>query len=133
MYNLVSGAAACGLNRSTILRAIKAGRLSAQRDHNGGWLIEPAELHRVFPPLPAAASEPTQQADAEVALLRNMLERMREDYLRREQNLRQDRDRWHAAYEATQRLLPAPALPRNTPADAGGPLYRVLRWMRKTG
>jgi hypothetical protein len=31
MYNLVSAAAAAGVTRSTVLRAIKAGRLSAQR------------------------------------------------------------------------------------------------------
>jgi predicted site-specific integrase-resolvase len=57
MYNLASAAAATGVNRSTVLRAIKAGRLSAQRDEQGGWQIDPAELHRVFrrclPPQPA--------------------------------------------------------------------------------
>jgi excisionase family DNA binding protein len=31
MYSLVTGAAATGVNRSTILRAIKAGKLSAER------------------------------------------------------------------------------------------------------
>jgi hypothetical protein len=29
MYNLMSAAAATGVNRSTVLRAIKAGRISA--------------------------------------------------------------------------------------------------------
>jgi hypothetical protein len=51
-YSLVSAAAACGLNRSTVLRAIKAGKISAQRDAQGAWEIMPAKLHRVFPPLP---------------------------------------------------------------------------------
>ena len=32
MYNLMSAAAAAGVNRSTVLRAIKAKRISAQRD-----------------------------------------------------------------------------------------------------
>ena len=32
MYNLMSAAAAAGVNRSTLLRAIKAKRISAQRD-----------------------------------------------------------------------------------------------------
>ncbi len=127
MYNLISAAAAAGVNRSTVLRAIKAGRVSAQRDATGGWLIDPSEFHRVFPALALPAAVPAQhdqqQPDAEVALLRNMLEQMREDHLRREQDLRQERDRWHAAYEATQRLLPAPALPRNAPA-------RWWRWRR---
>jgi GH24 family phage-related lysozyme (muramidase) len=43
MHNLVSAAAATGVNRSTILRAIKAGRISAQRDETNGWQIDPAE------------------------------------------------------------------------------------------
>src|SRR5262245_26323234 len=46
MYNLMSAAAAAGVNRSTVLRAIKAGRVSAQRDATGGWEIDPAEFHR---------------------------------------------------------------------------------------
>ena len=32
MYNLMSAAAAAGVSRSTVLRAIKAKRISAQRD-----------------------------------------------------------------------------------------------------
>jgi hypothetical protein len=56
MYNLATAAAATGVNLSTVLRAIKAGRLSAQRDETGGWQIDPAELHRVFAPLPAPAT-----------------------------------------------------------------------------
>ena len=45
MYNLMSAAAAAGVNRSTVLRAIKAGRISGQRDATGGWQIDPAEFH----------------------------------------------------------------------------------------
>jgi predicted site-specific integrase-resolvase len=30
VYNLMTAAAAAGINRSTVLRAIKAGRISAQ-------------------------------------------------------------------------------------------------------
>ena len=48
-YNLPQAAAAVGRDRSTILRAIKAGKLSATRDAaSNGWLIEPAELHRLY-------------------------------------------------------------------------------------
>ena len=64
-YNLATAALATGVNKSTILRAIKAGRLSATRDETG-WTIEVAELHRVFAPLPAAATaeQPRVQRDA---------------------------------------------------------------------
>jgi hypothetical protein len=39
-----------GLDKSTISRAIKSGKLSAQRKERGGYEIDPAELFRVFPP-----------------------------------------------------------------------------------
>ena len=39
-----------GLDKSTLSRAIKKGKLSAQRQENGGYEIDPAELFRVFPP-----------------------------------------------------------------------------------
>ena len=52
-YTLAEAAQATGLNRSTILRAIKNGRISGVRDELGAWSVEPAELHRLF--LPAQA------------------------------------------------------------------------------
>ena len=49
-YSLAQAAVAVGKNRSTILRAIRTGRLSAERDEaNGAWAIQPAELLRVYP------------------------------------------------------------------------------------
>lgn len=38
-----------GLSKSTISRAIKSGRISATRQHDGSYHIEPAELFRVYP------------------------------------------------------------------------------------
>jgi hypothetical protein len=56
---LGQAAKAVGKNRTTILRAIKAGKLSATHDDaTGSWLIEPAELHRLYPPADAHASAP---------------------------------------------------------------------------
>jgi hypothetical protein len=54
-YSLQQAVTATGLNKSTILRAIKAGKVSAVRDEQGQWQVEPAELHRVYPPVAAAA------------------------------------------------------------------------------
>lgn len=108
-YNLASAAAAAGINKSTVLRAIKAGRVSAERDATGQWLIQPAELHRVFPPLPSAATNvpvPAQQ-DAVANVLVDELRAVIAD-------LRVDRDHWRAAFESTQRLLPAPPQRRAT-------------------
>lgn len=47
-YSLATAAAACGVNKSTVLRAIKSGKVSATKDEHGEWHVEPAELHRVY-------------------------------------------------------------------------------------
>src|SRR5271166_5126302 len=51
-YSLSEAATACGVYKSTILRSIKAGRLTGTKDALGQWRIEPAELHRVYAPAP---------------------------------------------------------------------------------
>src|SRR4051812_37685436 len=49
-FTLAEAAKATGKSKSTVLRSIRAGRISAVRDElTGGWLIEPAELHRLYP------------------------------------------------------------------------------------
>ena len=48
--SLQQAATAAGLNKSTVLRAIKGGKISASRNEHGDWIVEPAELHRVYPP-----------------------------------------------------------------------------------
>src|SRR5436309_7739730 len=50
-YTLGQAAKAVGMSKTSILRSIKAGRISAGRDELGQWAIEPCELHRVYPPL----------------------------------------------------------------------------------
>ena len=53
-YTLSEASKAAGRSKSTILRSIRAGRISASRDElTGGWNIDAAELHRVYggPPL----------------------------------------------------------------------------------
>ena len=48
-YTLAQAAAATGRDRSTLLKAIKSGRISATRDAaTGAWNIDPAELSRVY-------------------------------------------------------------------------------------
>src|SRR5689334_16802750 len=49
-YTLAAAASATGLNKTTILRAIKNGKICATRHLRANWLVEPAELHRVYPP-----------------------------------------------------------------------------------
>jgi hypothetical protein len=51
-YTLSEAAQATGKVKSTIFKACKNGRISYTKDDNGQFRIEPAELHRVFPPVP---------------------------------------------------------------------------------
>lgn len=53
-YSLGAAAKTTGMSKSTILRAIKSGKISATKDESAGeWQIEPAELHRVYPTVAA--------------------------------------------------------------------------------
>ena len=58
-YSLQQAADAAGVNKSTVLRAIQAGKVSATRSEHGQWVIEPAELHRVYPPAVAGNGKRT--------------------------------------------------------------------------
>lgn len=50
IYSLARAATEAGRSRSTLLAAIRSGRLSATRDSvNGAWAIDASELARAFP------------------------------------------------------------------------------------
>ena len=49
MYTLGQAEQATGKRKSTIVNAIKKGRLSAKKNGVGVWQIDPVELHRVYP------------------------------------------------------------------------------------
>jgi hypothetical protein len=69
MLTLAQAAALTGMNRSSILRAIKRGALTGTKDHNEVWHVDGAELARAFPVTPPD-TQPAQQdahADALVA------------------------------------------------------------------
>jgi hypothetical protein len=51
MYNLATAAAAVGRNKNAILRAIEAGKIPVSQDTSGEMQIDPADLHRIYPPL----------------------------------------------------------------------------------
>lgn len=51
MYTLKEAGDVTGMSKSTIFKAIKKGTISASKHENGQWMIEPCELHRVYPPL----------------------------------------------------------------------------------
>jgi molecular chaperone GrpE (heat shock protein) len=47
--NLNEAAKLCHKSKSTVLEAIRSGRLSASRNDKNEWQIDPAELFRVYP------------------------------------------------------------------------------------
>jgi excisionase family DNA binding protein len=48
MFSLSQAAKLAGVSKATIHRAIKSGRLSATRQDDGSYQIDPAELYRVY-------------------------------------------------------------------------------------
>lgn len=111
MISLSEAADAAGVSRSTMLRAIKKGKISAIKNEAGGFEIDLSELCRVWPD--AALNKSVKQSDAPqtnsgashdatILLLRTQLEAERQ----LTEELRSDRDAWR---EQAQRLaLPKP-------------------------
>ncbi|MCR9258063.1 MAG: hypothetical protein NXI16_18440 [Alphaproteobacteria bacterium] len=106
-YTLNEAAKATGKSKTTIHRALKSGKVSAIKRDNGAYAIEPAELHRVFPPVPAERNEErsirndTEHLRDDQGTLRIQLETIEKERERERQqlqetitDLREDRDRW---------------------------------------
>lgn len=66
MYSLKQAAEAVGRGKPAILKAIKSGRISAQKDAFGQWQIEPVELHRVYPAVTGNGSGTTHGERQEI-------------------------------------------------------------------
>src|SRR3954453_22915132 len=104
-YTLGGAANAAGKAKSTIFKACKDGLLSFARDDRGRIFIQPAELHRVFPPVSAersveqSAEQPRMDARTNPETLRAVIER---DFLKREieqlrtllDDMKSERDEW---------------------------------------
>jgi hypothetical protein len=106
-YTLGTASQATGCAKSTILRAIKAGRISVVRDDLGQWQIEPAELFHVFPTLANPDTTPQtgpMERDATTDTLVAELRAVIADLRRGQDDLRQERDHWRAAHEREQAI-----------------------------
>ncbi|MFI0397425.1 MerR family transcriptional regulator [Paracoccus jiaweipingae] len=112
-YTLGTAAKATGKSKTTIQRAIAKGNISAEKLRNGGYSIDPAELHRVFPRLSGDTvsrnpeldttrpPDETPELRAKIEALEAMLTREREAL----DEVRADRDAWKQQATA---LLAAP-------------------------
>ena len=141
-YTLAEAAVACGLDKSTVRRAVRAGRISGTKDEAGTWHVEPVELHRVFPPASRTEDDTTAvplhaPSDAVTDILVDELRAIIRASERHEEDLRQERDRWRTAFENTQRLL-SPPVHQGAPGAAAA-RWRDMswpqrwRWLRSTG
>lgn len=134
MATLTLGQAAklARIGKTTLTRAIKAGRISAQRREDGSYEIDPSELARVYDIAPAVTPETgiktgevgkvetpmrdietvARQAalDAQIEGLKEIVRRL-DDQAR---DLRADRDQWRAQAERLALTAPiAVAAPRS--------------------
>jgi hypothetical protein len=133
-YTLGTAAQATGASKSTIFRSIKSGRISATRDEQGQWQIEPAELFRVFSPLAVADGTPEPSRPIPDAMTDILVAELRATIA----DLRADRDHWRTAFETAQRQLPMPPergapgseTPNGTPGMPGTP-QPVLKLVRR--
>src|SRR4051794_3949565 len=97
LINVRTAAQLTSKDRSTIIRAIEEGRLSATRDERNRYRIDPSELERVYGSLRSPDARADEQSDAspqsasadamraaglmrEVELLREMLDRERRGF-----------------------------------------------------
>jgi len=119
MFTLAEAAKETGLTKPAILKAIQKGRVSATKDDKGQWLIDPAELFRVYSPTVKKEMVETHTGNFELLLkLREMeakLEVTEKRLLDKEaeianfraqvDDLRTERERWRIQAEQITRLL----------------------------
>jgi hypothetical protein len=111
MLSLSEAAIAAGIAKSTIWRAVKAGRISATRTVTGTYHVDPAELFRVFPampknfemkqPAPAVETGVIPALEAQISALKEVSSLLKEQL----EDTRKDRDAWRTQAESNQRQL----------------------------
>lgn len=115
-----------GVGKTTVTRAIRSGRLSAERRDDGSYRIDPAELSRVYDvrvETPATVeatgdvahrataprdTDATDETPARLAALGATVAGLQELVRRLDEQLaetRRERDAWREQTEVTQRLL----------------------------
>jgi len=115
-YTLGQAAIAVGKSKATISKAIKSGRISADKQDNGSYKIDPSELHRVYPPTPSLTVEdkPLETPSSTGLTVREIIElqvklkaseQRQDDLKQRIGELEDDREHWRT--QATRLLTNA--------------------------
>ena len=122
-FTLAQAADKVGLNRSTLLRAIKKGKLSAELQENKTYLIDSSELYRVYDikknddvlhqGTPMQMHQPAQ--DDLINALQAQIELLK-DQVRREQD---NADHWRNQATLLLTYQPEPKKMNKTEADSG--------------
>lgn len=130
-YTAGQAAKATGVATATITRALKSGRISGQKDDNGAWMIDPAELHRVFPPVSLKEREKTNAKQDETPYerdevsLKNSGLQLEIQILREAlADVREDRDKWR---DMAERLSIAPPTTSKAEAESRHPRWKFWR------
>ena len=136
-YTLGQAALAVGKSKGALSKAIKTGRISATKQDNGSYSIEPSELYRVYKPAASPTevnSEPTPQNErlethrltaeklndiqllqAKLDLANERIDELKNNRDERIEELKNDRDAWK---QQANSLLAAP--------DKRGLLQRIF-------
>lgn len=85
---------AIGLTRQGVIKAIKSGKISASKDRNGAWKIEPAELFRAYPPVNQNTTTVAPKVEAGIQASLQAIERENELLRSMVSDLREERDEW---------------------------------------
>lgn len=135
MLTLTQAAKETGLARSTIFKAINSGKLSASKNEHGHFMIDPAELFRVYSPVNnknvSIEQKETVMETTETAELKARLELMEMMLARSDQvvaDLRQRLDREsEERRKLSQMLLTHQPEAKPIQSDPNeSPLYRKL-------
>lgn len=137
-----------GLSKSTISRAIKSGRISATRQHDGSYHIEPAELFRVYPrdvahppsgarhdasrnPLEQALATPSNEIELlklKLSMTEELLLQERENSKRQQETVQDLRKRLDAATDKVLALAQPKQPTSDAPLDAVRNPQKKRRW-----
>jgi len=97
-----------GKSIPTITRAIKSGKISAERTGSGGYLIEPSELFRIFQPITLGYNVTSKKLDyetpSETGVLQEKIKFLENALL----DAKNERDEWRDQAKRLTIALPAP-------------------------
>jgi hypothetical protein len=145
-YSLGQAAKAAGISKTSLHRAIQKGRVSAAKNDNGSYEIEPSELHRVYPPVadeersdnPDLGQDGTPETAIQTEVLRREVQLLRErigdkeavitdlkERLDQSEQERRDKDRQLTALLTDQSRKPAAEPEAPAPRGLRGFLHRL--------